>query len=147
MDAPSDRIRRHTAKDVLRRIDDETLSSLSHHASASASAIDERLKALDREWDIDRVLETEAATLGLIGLALGFFIKPRFLALSAAVAASVLLQATKGPYPLMPVFRRLGLRTSREIQRERYALKALRGDFSSLTPSASAPSVPSHGLH
>lgn len=29
----------------------------------------------------------------------------------------------------MPVFRRLGVRTSGEIDQERYALKALRGDF------------------
>ena len=28
-----------------------------------------------------------------------------------------------------PIFRRLGIRSSREIQRERHALKALRGDF------------------
>jgi hypothetical protein len=34
-----------------------------------------------------------------------------------------------GWYPLMPLFRRLGIRTAREIERERYALKALRGDF------------------
>ena len=31
--------------------------------------------------------------------------------------------------PLHPVFRRLGIRTQREIELERYALKALRGDF------------------
>jgi hypothetical protein len=29
----------------------------------------------------------------------------------------------------MPVFRRLGVRTATEIEEERYALKALRGDF------------------
>jgi hypothetical protein len=32
----------------------------------------------------------------------------------------------------VPVLRRLGVRTSGEIARERYALKALRGDFSNL---------------
>jgi hypothetical protein len=45
------------------------------------------------------------------------------------VGAAVFLHATAGGYPLLPLFRRLGLRTSREIARERYALKALRGDF------------------
>ena len=29
----------------------------------------------------------------------------------------------------MPIFRRLGFRTQPEIARERYALKAVRGDF------------------
>jgi hypothetical protein len=32
----------------------------------------------------------------------------------------------------MPLFRRFGVRTSREIERERYALKALRGDFAAI---------------
>jgi hypothetical protein len=53
----------------------------------------------------------------------------------------------------MPVFRRLGVRTAREIARERYALKALRGDFAALgarpeavmtaaAPSGEAPGAP-----
>jgi hypothetical protein len=32
-------------------------------------------------------------------------------------------------HPPIPLFRRLGVRTAREIERERYAIKALRGDF------------------
>jgi hypothetical protein len=35
----------------------------------------------------------------------------------------------------VPVFRRLGVRTAGEIDRERYALKALRGDFDRIAPS------------
>lgn len=35
----------------------------------------------------------------------------------------------QGWCPPIPVFRRLEVRTDREIARERYALKALRGDF------------------
>ena len=37
--------------------------------------------------------------------------------------------AVKGWCPPVPLFRRLGVRTCGEIERERYALKALRGDF------------------
>jgi hypothetical protein len=36
------------------------------------------------------------------------------------------------------VFRRLGVRTQREIDEERYALKLLRGDFNAVDPR-SAP--------
>ena len=36
------------------------------------------------------------------------------------------------------VFRRMGVRTRREINREKYALKALRGDFDSGESGASA---------
>jgi hypothetical protein len=133
MTMDADRVRSHTAPAVLRRIDDVTVASLAR-CEGSPQAIDRRLAELDREWDTDRALETEAATMGLVGLALGTFVRPQLLALPALVAAAVLMQATTGRYPLMPLFRRLGLRSSKEIERERYALKALRGDFAGMEP-------------
>lgn len=145
MDDRHDRVRRHTAAEVLRRIDDETVSALAHCAEVPDEAA-RRLQALDREWDTDRTLEAEAAAMGLLGLALGAFVGPRLLALPAFVAGAVLVQAATGRYPLMPLFRRLGLRTSKEIARERYALKALRGDFRPETPAATGTSLPD-GLH
>ena len=133
MNPDTDRIRAHTAPEVLRRIDDETTASLMRHASPDPAAqIEERLRQLEAEWDTDRAIELEAATTGLIGLLLGTWMKPRFLALPAFVAISMIVQARTGRYPLMPLLRRLGLRTSREIQRERYALKVLRGDFAGM---------------
>lgn len=124
MDARSDRVRRHTADEVLRRIDDATVASLSSCAGSPANT-EQRLRELDREWDTDRALETEAAAMGLLGLALGTLMRKQLLALPALVASAVLVHAATGRYPLMPLFRRLGLRTSKEIARERYALKAL----------------------
>jgi hypothetical protein len=45
----------------------------------------------------------------------------------------------------VPILRRLGFRTADEINRERYALKALRGDFKDAekpkTPAESATTV------
>lgn len=135
MNDQPDRVRRHTAAEVLRRIDDVTVASLTR-CSASPADTGRRLSDLDREWDTDRALEAEAATMGLLGLALGALVRKQFLVLPAIVASAVLVQATTGRYPLMPLFRRLGLRTSKEIARERYALKALRGDFSGMGASA-----------
>jgi hypothetical protein len=135
MTGERDRIRTHTAKAVLRRIDDQTTARLLGCAEAPSHVADERLRQLDREWDTDRVVETEAAAMGLLGLALGAWLRPQLLALPAFVAAGVLVQALTGRYPLMPIFRRFGVRTSREIARERYALKALRGDFQGLDRS------------
>jgi hypothetical protein len=133
LDHSHDRIRRHTAADVLRRIDGTTAASLARCAQTPA-ATEGRLEELDREWDVDRALELEAAVTGLFGLALGTFVRKEFLALPTLVASAVLLQAVTGRYPLMPLFRRLGLRTSKEIAGERYALKALRGDFAAIEP-------------
>lgn len=84
------------------------------------------------KWNTDRFIEIEAATVGLTGLALGVLARPAFLAVTAVAAGAVFVHATQGWYPWLPVLRRLGLRTAREIARERYALKALRGDFADM---------------
>jgi hypothetical protein len=128
----TDRDRRHTAASVLQRIDRETVAQLQEYADEGPEGMAQRLSELDREWDTDRAIELEASAMGLIGLTLGAFVRPAFLAVPAAVGAAVFLHATVGWYPLLPVFRRLGLRTAREIARERYALKALRGDFAGM---------------
>lgn len=137
MSLATDRVRAHTAAAVLRRIDDDTTAGLVQHADAPSEVIAQRLEALDREWDTDQAIELEASLMGLTGLALGTFVRPVLGALPAVVAGAVLLRATTGVYPLLPLFRRLGLRTSKEIARERYALKALRGDFADLAVDGS----------
>ena len=95
--------------------------------------IDRRLAELDAEWDIERTLEANAATVSLIGLGLAVAVDRRFLALPAAVAGFLLQHAVQGWCPPLPLFRRLGFRTEAEINGERMALKALRGDFDDLT--------------
>jgi hypothetical protein len=139
-----DRIRKHTAADVLKQIDEGMVQRLRQHAEADGASIETRLGELDREWDTDRTIELEASMMGLAGLALGAFVDRRFLAIPAIVGGAVFVQATTGWYPLLPVFRRLGFRTSREIARERYALKALRGDFSDMGKDAAAQDQAAH---
>ena len=101
---------------------------------------DARLAELEREWDIERVLQANAATLIIIGTALGYRIDRRFLLLPFAVLTFFAQHALQGWCPPIPLFRRRGVRTVHEIERERYAIKALRGDFDSIpsTKSASA---------
>lgn len=66
----TDRVRRHTSPDINARIDDEIRASISDYAGASREALTRRIDALDREWDIERVLEANAAGFTLTGLAL-----------------------------------------------------------------------------
>lgn len=129
----TDRVRRRTTSSVLHKIDNATTASLIEHAGGPEDALVARQRALDGEWDTDRTIETETATLGLIGLALGAFVHPRLLIIPKLAAAALLLHAVTGWHPLLPVFRRLGLRSAREIARERYGLKVLRGDFDNMT--------------
>ena len=97
--------------------------------SSRPEGIPSRLAELEREWDVERTLEANAATLALVGTLLGAFVDRWFLAIPIVVTVFLLQHALQGWCPPLPVLRGLGFRTSREISDERTALKALRGDF------------------
>ncbi len=99
-----------------------------------------RIHELDREWDIERALEANAALLGMTGLAFTVIRRDRrWLVLPGLVLPFLLQHAVQGWCPPLEVLRRLGFRTRKEIDREKYALMVLRGDFADL-PSALAGS-------
>lgn len=124
-----ERVPLHTSDEANARIQQTTAENLARYESASGEEIEQRLHELDREWDIERTLEANASSVALLGLGLGAFVNRRFFALPAVVAGFLLQHAIQGWCPPLAVFRRLGVRTQREIDEERFALKALRGDF------------------
>ena len=95
----------------------------------SNPSIDKRLKELDKEWDIERVLETNASSLIIIFILLGTFANAWFYLISFLVAVFLLQHAIQGWCPPICLLRRLGFRTHAEIASEHYALSLLRGDF------------------
>ena len=125
----ADRVRALTASAVNRRIDAESEHNVRLLSAAEPEEISERILELDREWDFERVLEAEAAATGLAGVAMALSAGRTWALMPGMAAGMVLLHAVAGPYPMMPLFRRLGIRTRKEIEREKYALKALRGDY------------------
>jgi hypothetical protein len=131
-----DRVREHTAADVNARLDDEMRDRLFRDSTLSDRDLSARIDALDREWDIERYLEVLAPALALVGVGLGIRGHRRGLLLSGIVLCLLLQHAVQGWCPPLAVLRRRGVRTRREIEEERYALKALRGDFSGLPPDA-----------
>lgn len=122
------RVADNTRDEINRRIAAETERRV-RHCARHPEEIPRRLEELDREWDIERTLETNASALALSGVLLGAFVDRRFLVLPAAVTAFLLQHALQGWCPPVPFFRRRGVRTASEIEAERAALKALRGDF------------------
>ena len=124
-----DRVPAHTAEEINEQIRRQTEGSIAHYARAGSAAIERRLKELDEEWDIERTLEANAATASLIGLTLGATVDRRWFLFPAVVAGFLLQHALQGWCPPLPFFRSRGIRTASEIDYERYALKALRGDF------------------
>lgn len=104
---------------------------LASSASLDRKIINARLEELDREPDIET--ETTVLLAAIIGggLALGTALHRRWLLLSATASAVLLFQAMTGwKSPLPEKIRRL--RSRREIEKERFALKILRGDFNKL---------------
>jgi hypothetical protein len=131
-DSP-DRVRKHTADDVNERLDRALSERVRAYAGRDREEITQRIAELDREWDIERVLEMNASALAFFGVGLGALHDRRWLVLPSLVLPFLFQHAVQGWCPPVPLFRRLGVRTRKEIERERYALKAIRGDFSSAT--------------
>ena len=65
------RVPAHTEAVINDQIRQQTEENIARYRTANRSAIDRRLHELDDEWDIERILEANAATACLIGLTLG----------------------------------------------------------------------------
>ena len=117
----ADRVRRSTPEHLNEQIDLQTNRNIQHYSNASQRDIQRRMLELDREWDVERVLEVNASTLALTGLALGLAVNKKWLLLSGAVMGFLLQHGIQGWCPPLPVLRHLGIRTRGEIDREKYA--------------------------
>jgi hypothetical protein len=131
----SQRVRLNTPDHVNEQIRTETERRIAYYV-AHPEQIDRRLAELDEEWDVERLIETEAPTMTLTGITLSALLGRKWLVLPLFAQSMVLLHALQGFYPLLPLFRRMGVRTNREIATERYALKAIRGDFRQVSQGA-----------
>ena len=132
------RVEQNTPRRLNDEIRGETEKSLSRFAGASAEEITRRLEELDREWDIERVLEMNASTLACTGALLALTVNRKFAWVSAIVTGFLLQHALQGWCPPVPLFRKRGVRTAREINQEKTALRILRGDFHSTSDPAEA---------
>jgi hypothetical protein len=122
-----DRIREHTRESVNKRIDRQTLGAVAD-SIGSTDEIVGRLKELDREWHVDRALMLNFGVVGAFTSMMGmrnlrrrgrlggwgafFWVQMGFLA----------YHAIRGWCPPLPLFRRLGFRSAREIGAEREVL-------------------------
>lgn len=130
--ATTTRVQENTDEAINERIHLQTRRNIAYFAEKGRKGIDRRLEELDREWDVERLLEANAASIALLGLGLGAFVDRRFLVFPALVLGFLLQHAVQGWCPPIPILRRLGIRTASEIDTERYSLKVIRGDFDNL---------------
>jgi hypothetical protein len=125
----TDHVRASTSEETNERLDREMRERVREYASRGEEAIARRIEELEREWDMERYLEMNASTLALAGVLLGVFHDRKWLVVPGVVLPFLFQHATQGWCPPVPFFRKRGVRTRKEIEREKYALKALRGDF------------------
>jgi hypothetical protein len=136
--AQSDRVRAHTSARTNWEIDATMRRRVEVYAHKGPEAIKQRIEELEREWDIERTLELNASTIALTGLLLGLSVNKKWLIVPGLVLPFLLQHAVQGWCPPLPLLRNWGFRSREEIDSEKYALKALRGDFAQATDASAA---------
>ena len=134
-----DRVQAHTDDAINARIEAEARARVLADAGATAEQLTRHIEDLEKEWDIERFLEMNASALALTGVVLGLLWNRKFFLIPCLVLPFLFHHAIRGWCPPIPFLRRRGIRTRREIDLEKYAIKALRGDFAAVHPDAIDP--------
>lgn len=137
-----DRVRRYSTDAQLRRIDDRIARNVRLYSNQPRDVVDDRIEELRNEWSIERILQLNAAAIGLSSILLAITHSRKWGLLTCGALGFFLLHATDGFDPPLPLLRQLGVRSRAEIDRELYALKLLRGDFDNVAPVEEAPDLP-----
>lgn len=128
----TERVEKSTNSEINKRIYKETLLNIGKYLDKSNEEISARIEELENEWDVERVLQTNASSLVLAGVVLGATVNKKWYLLSGAVGGFLLQHALLGWCPPLPIIRRMGYRTPTEIHEEISALRFIRGDFAHL---------------
>jgi hypothetical protein len=113
-------------------IRDEMRERVAKFEHANLHDLTYRLVELDQEWDVERILEFAAGSVMLGGVVLSRLSNRKWLLFPCVAAGFLVQQVVAGWCPPYLVLRQLGFRTAAEINRERMALKIIRGDFAQL---------------
>lgn len=142
-----DPVRAATAAAAQQKIDDRIRAEILHFASQPREKISARIRELEAEWDMERVLEANASSIALTALVLGMTRNRAWLGVTGGVLGFLLYHSVNGWCPPVPLLRKLGVRTRNEIDRELFALKILRGDFQMIsTDPTELKQSPAHTL-
>lgn len=133
MATQNDRVQKNTPKSINRDFEQDLRDNIRYFSTKSKEEISERIDELEKEWNMDRMLITNASSLAGLGLILGLTVHKNWFILPGVVMTFLLQHGVQGWCPPLPLFRKLGVRSFKEIDRERFALKYLRGDFSNIS--------------
>lgn len=126
----------------LDRSVEESIGAQLRYCAGNRRRMTRRLRELDEEWDIESVLESNASIVTALGVMAGAVVNRRMPSVPVSWTASLVRLAATGLLPVVPLLRRLGLRTSREIEIERLALTIMLGDLDKapVSPAGRRPS-------
>ena len=125
----ADRGEQNTAAEQLKKIEQKIEANIRFYSALPKIAISKRISELEREWSIERWLETNASGVAFSGIIMGLTVNRKWFALPFLMTGFLFLHAIHGWCPPVTILRKMGVRTRAEIDREKYALKFLRGDF------------------
>ncbi len=129
----ADRVKEATPSSINAEIESKMWIRVALYANKSAEEISQRIHELEKEWDMERYLGVNMSTLAMSGLAAGALSKNKnWLIVPAIVLGFFFQHSVQGWCPPLPISRKLNIRTSKEIEQEKYALKLIRGDFNNL---------------
>jgi len=106
---------------IQKRIEDH----INFYKTKDEQAIKKRINQLEYEWDTERVLETNFAVIALASSLMGLLGKKGWMALSGVASVFMIQHAFQGWCPPLSIIRRLGIRTTAEINQEKMALQKL----------------------
>ncbi len=136
----TDQVRSHAPEEVNKRIDERVERCVRHMAEQERSEISRYLGKLEREWDLNRAVMVVGSAVAVLGLWLARRDGGRWRTLGEVAAGLMLQQGLVGFGPLAELVRAVfGVRTRREIDLEKFALKALRGDFERIPKADGGP--------
>jgi DUF2892 family protein len=127
------RVQQATKASVNASIREKAVQRLKLYKEGSNGLIAERIKELDGEWDVERVLGSHAGILILLTSLLGLKSRRCWFLVTGFIGFFLLYHSLKGWCPSLPFVRKCGIRTAEEINNEKIVLKVLRGDFSENT--------------
>lgn len=133
-----DRVKDATPESINEKIESEMWRRVASYGNKSDAEISTQIEKLNKEWDIERYLGVNMSSLAITGLATAAISKnKRWNILPAIVLGFFFQHAVQGWCPPLPILRSLNIRTRKEIEQEKYALKLIRGDFEHLQKSPS----------
>ena len=114
-----------SVNDCLR---EQAEKSVARYQNANAEQIELSLAQLNREWDVERLIEAESAMMILLGLLIGANFGRKWLVLPLFSTAMLIVHNTEEYSPLfLSFYQRIGFRSTNEIARRTLCSQSLGG--------------------